>query len=349
MQFKKNKNFWTEKKVFLTGFNGFKGSWMTIMLERLGAKVYGYSLNGKKEKINNKCLRLEHLCEEFLYGNILDIKKMRKFYMKIDPDIVIHMASESLVLNSFKVPEKFFRTNILGLSNIAMLTIKKKTPILVLTSDKCYENHEKKRKFVETDSLNGDDPYSASKACQEIVCNSLRKSFNLSIATARAGNVIGGCDFNEFRIIGDIMKAVFKKKKITIRNLNASRPWQHVLEINSNYLKFLRKFYSNKSLSDSWNFGPNKSYKVKHILEYYLRKKNFMFRLKKHRYKEKTNLNLSSKKLALRLNIKNKTTFKKSLDLTYEWYEQFYLNPKNIYNFSVKQVDNAINEYQLYK
>tara|TARA_A100001015_G_C15039106_1_gene738349 strand:- start:1349 stop:2374 length:1026 start_codon:yes stop_codon:yes gene_type:complete len=338
-----NKNFWKKKRVLLTGFNGFKGSWMTLILNKLGAKVYGYSLNHRKEKLNNNILRLEKNCEKFEYGNILNKQKLFNFFSRIKPDLIIHMASKSTVIESYENPSTTFKTNTIGLINVLSLIKNSKIPAFILTSDKCYKNDEKKNIFSETDPLSGDDPYSASKACQEIICNSFKKSFNLKIATARAGNVIGGCDFTKDRIITDLIDSMFRKKELLLRNPNATRPWQHVLDLNINYLMFVQKFYYNKKLSGAWNFGPQKSYTVKKIIKYFYNKKKFKFKVKKSKFKEKKYLSLSDKKLK-KLNIKNNFSINKSLALTYSWYEQYFNNKNNIYNFSIEQIDNAINQ-----
>ena len=282
-----NKNFWKNKRVLLTGFNGFKGSWMTLILKKLGARVYGYSLNNGKEKLNSKILNLEKNCEYFAYGDILNKKKLSNFFSKARPEILIHMASKSTVIESYKDPHETFLTNSMGLINVLSLLRSSNIPSLILTSDKCYNNDEKKTFFTESDSLNGDDPYSASKACQEIICNSFRKSFNLKIATARAGNVIGGCDFTKNRIVSDLSNSMFKNKNLVIRNLNATRPWQHVLDININYLLFIQKFFFNNKLSGPWNFGPKKSFSVKKIVNYFYNKKKFRFKVEASKLREK--------------------------------------------------------------
>lgn len=328
------KAFWRNKRILLTGFNGFKGSWMTLMLSSLGAKVYGYSLKDYNGIRNNKIFKLEKNCKKFCYGNILEYKKLLNFYKKTKPDIIIHMASQSLVGEAYKSPKKTFKVNSEGLLNIldASLKLKNNNIIFVLTSDKCYFNDEKKVAFKENDKLLGEDPYSASKSVQEIICYSYSKSFSLNIATARAGNVIGGGDFTNLRIVPDIIKTIFENKKIFIRNLSATRPWQHVLDINLNYIKFIEKFYRKKKvLSGPWNFGPNNSYSVKKIVSFFKNKKKFKYKEIKPVFREKKYLQLSNKKLEKKLKIKTKINFFETLNMTYDWYYNYY-NKKNLYN-----------------
>ena len=345
-------NFWKNKRILITGFSGFKGSWMTLLLSRLGSNVYGYSLNNKLDKKNNSILKLERHCKDFCYGNILDEKKLKKFYIKSNPHIIIHMASQSIVKESYIEPKNTYEVNILGLINLLNCVLKnhkKKKPIIfVLTSDKCYENNNNV-KFNEKDSLNGDDPYSGSKAAQEIICNSFKKSFNLQIATARAGNVLGGCDFNKGRIMVDLMDSIYNKKKLYIRSLMSTRPWQHVIDLNINYLQFIIKFYFNSKLAQPWNFGPKKSHSVNEIINY-LKKKNHIsiFKVKKN-FKEKKFLNISTNKIKKYLRIKNKFSFLRTIKETAEWYDEYYKNKKNIYEYSIKQIDRAINENRFYK
>ena len=347
-----NKNFWKDKRILITGFSGFKGAWMTLLLDRLGSKVYGFSLNNKIDKKNVQILKLKNHCEDICYGDILEEKKIKKFYLKSNPHIVIHMASQSIVRQSYIEPKQTYEVNVIGLVNLLNCIKnqrKKNKPIIfVLTSDKCYENN-KKKKFKEIDNLNGEDPYSGSKAAQEIVCNSFKNSYNLNIATARAGNVLGGCDFNKGRIMVDLMDAIFNKKKLFIRNISATRPWQHVLDLNINYLKLLKKLYFNPKLAQAWNFGPKNSFTVNKIINYIKKKYQFSIFKDKKSFKEKKFLEISSQKLKKKLKIKNNFSFSRTLKETIEWYDMYYKNKKNIYKYSLEQIDKVINENKLYK
>jgi CDP-glucose 4,6-dehydratase len=339
-----NLNFFKNKKIIITGFNGFKGSWMSLILYHLGAKVYGYSLNEKKNKINEDVFNLNKICKFFVYGDICDYKKLSIFFKKINPDYCIHMAAQSLVLDSYKLPTKTFETNFNGTLNLLeILRLKRDIPTLIVTSDKCYLN-DKKRFFIESDSLGGDDPYSASKAACEVLCHSYLKSYNLKISTVRSGNVIGGGDWNNNRLVPDIINSIFFKKKLIIRNPNQVRPFQHILDVNFSYLKLLKLIISDNKFCSSYNVGPKKSHKVSEVTNIYKNyiKNNIIF--KKGKYNEKSSIFLDSRK-SNRVGIKNNINFKLALNLTYDWYKTYFLRKKTIFNFSLKQIDNYIKQY----
>ena len=223
------------KKILLTGDTGFKGSWMAIWLVELGADVYGYALPCKTNKENFERTELSSKINH-INGDVRDLKKMQEFFTKIQPDIAFHLAAQSLVTDSYNNPVYNYETNVMGTVNF--FECLQNTPsvkaAINVTTDKCYENKESDRGYKETDPLGGHDPYSASKACSEIITQSYVKSFfdkqsSCKIASARAGNVIGGGDWAENRIIPDIFRAVETKKKLIVRNANAIRPWQFIL------------------------------------------------------------------------------------------------------------------------
>tara|TARA_A100001015_G_scaffold271346_1_gene324838 strand:- start:2128 stop:3150 length:1023 start_codon:yes stop_codon:yes gene_type:complete len=335
-----NKNFWKNKKVLLTGHNGFKGSWMTMILKNLGAKVYGYSLKDKMNLKNEKIFELRSQLSGFVYGNIKDEKKLNNYVKAVSPQIVIHMAAQSLVIDSYANPKFNFETNINGVLNLLLLQkkLRKKFIILVVTSDKCYLNNGNDE-LKENSPLGGDDPYSASKACAEILSNSFRKSFNLPIITARAGNVIGGGDWNTNRLMPDLMKAVFENKKFLFRNPNQSRPWQHVIDLNISYLKLIYSTYLNDIPPDSWNLGPDKSYKNSFVVNF-VKKRNFLRvkKLDKNIFNEKKRINLNVSK-AKKIKIKNHLSIKETLNSTIEWYSNYYSKKINNKKFSYLQIN----------
>ena len=328
-------DFWKNKKVLITGNNGFKGSWLSLILYMLGAKVYGYSLNEKKNKLNENIFRLKKISKKNIYGDVRDKKRLYNFFKFVKPDICIHLAAQSLVLDSLKESNVTLTSNILGTINVLEILKTMKITALIVTSDKCYLNNYK---ILNEDSpLGGDDPYSASKACCEILVNSYIKSFNLRIASVRSGNVIGGGDWNANRLVPDIMNSIFKKKILKIRNINHVRPWQHVLDVNFSYISLLQKLYKNKKYSSAYNIAPNKSYKVKKIILYF---KKYLGRIvynEKNRNFEKKNIFLNSRKIK-KIGIKNKLNLKKILDLTYNWYKIFFLQKKNVFNYSQDQI-----------
>jgi CDP-glucose 4,6-dehydratase len=256
-------NFWKNKKVFLTGHTGFKGSWMAIWLSHLGAEVKGYSL----EPPTNPSLFVEAKVKSLIESEINDIRDYTKLSLSIknfSPDIIIHMAAQPLVRASYKNPLETYETNVMGTANILHAAIESRTikAIVNITTDKCYENREIDIAYKENDPMGGFDPYSSSKGCAELVTSAYRESFlknkNIGIASVRAGNVIGGGDWAEDRLIPDILKAFESNKSVVIRNPQATRPWQHVLEPLSGYLMLAEKLYNSPSkFSEGWNFGPN--------------------------------------------------------------------------------------------
>jgi CDP-glucose 4,6-dehydratase len=260
-----NKNFWKNKKVFLTGHTGFKGSWMSLWLTSMGANVTGYSIGPVK---GENLFSLAELYKDMnsIFSDILDLKKLKSELSKFQPDIVIHMAAQSLVGHSYREPVETYTTNIIGTVNILeALRYSKKTRVFInVTSDKCYENKEWDWGYRENDRLGGADPYSSSKACSELVTSSFNDSFfkensNISIATVRAGNVIGGGDWSEDRLIPDILNSILNKEKVKLRCPNAVRPWQNVLEPLRGYLMLAEKlFLKGSEYSGAWNFGPSK-------------------------------------------------------------------------------------------
>ncbi|HOY32847.1 MAG TPA: CDP-glucose 4,6-dehydratase [Bacteroidales bacterium] len=260
-------NFWVGKKVLITGHTGFKGSWLCLLLKRLGADVYGYAL----EPPTNPSLFADariHECITSYIGDIRDYEKVLATIKKVKPEIIIHMAAQALVLRSYHDPVQTYSTNVMGTVNVleAVRHVPGIKAVINVTTDKCYENHEWLWGYREYEPMGGYDPYSNSKACSELVTSAFRSSFfnaeeyskhGVAVASARAGNVIGGGDWAEDRLIPDFVKAVSKGKKLTVRNPAAIRPWQHVLEPLSGYLKLAEKLYADGvKYAEAWNFGP---------------------------------------------------------------------------------------------
>lgn len=257
-----NSAFWKGRKVFLTGHTGFKGSWLSIWLNSLGAVVKGYALKPATNPSLYEIAGVEHLVESEI-NDIRDYSALYASILEFSPDIVFHMAAQPLVRASYKNPLETYEVNIMGTANL--LEAARHCPsvkaIVNVTTDKCYENNEWVWGYKETDAMGGRDPYSSSKGCAELVTAAYRESFlkqnGVGVATARAGNVIGGGDWAEDRLMPDILRAFEESTPVIIRNPNATRPWQHVLEPLSGYIMLAEQLFEDPNkFSEGWNFGP---------------------------------------------------------------------------------------------
>ena len=348
MNFKKFKN----KKILITGHTGFKGSWLTLWLVLLGAKVTGLSIDlpskpshfkvtGLKSKINHK------------KADIRNLKLLRKTIKKLQPDYVFHLAAQSLVKKSYYKPLFTWETNAIGTLNIleSLREVKKKCTVVLITSDKVYKNLEIKRGYHENDILGGKDPYSASKTSAEFVIQSYISSFfpskktKVLIGIARAGNVIGGGDWSEDRLIPDCVKSWSKNKKVLIRNPKSTRPWQHVLEAVCGYLLLALNIEKNKKFhGEAFNFGPNNSKNYNVIFLVKLMKKHWkkvswqVTRKNKKNFHESNLLKLNCNKSKANLKWRCILNFKETIRMTTNWYKQYYLKSDKIYKISFKQI-----------
>lgn len=262
-----NRAFWQGKRVFVTGHTGFKGAWLCFWLHHLGAKVYGYALPPTVSQTLFDDLRLS----EYIHSTLDDVTDRDQLMSKLvdcQADLVIHMAAQPLVQKSFHDPYETFNTNVMGTVNVleAIRKCESVRSCVIVTTDKCYQNNEWVWPYRETDRLGGDDPYSNSKACAEFVTHSYNKSFfssghaskNLcAVATARAGNVIGGGDWADDRLIPDLVRSLQKNEILSLRNPKATRPWQFVMEPLRGYLMLAEKLYeAGQDYAGGWNFGP---------------------------------------------------------------------------------------------
>lgn len=260
-----DQKFWQGKKVFLTGHTGFKGSWMSLWLTLLGAEVKGYSLEPPTSPSLFKEAKVEGVVDSNI-GDIRNYKKLRDSMTSFNPDILIHMAAQPLVRYSYREPIETYEVNVLGSVNVleAARNCDSLKAIVNITTDKCYENDGRDVGYVESDPMGGYDPYSSSKGCAELVSSAYRRSFfqehGIGLASVRAGNVIGGGDWAEDRLIPDILRAFSNNESVIIRNPKATRPWQHVLEPLSGYIMLSQCLYNDpEGYAEGWNFGPKDS------------------------------------------------------------------------------------------
>ena len=258
-----DQGFWRGKRVFLTGHTGFKGSWISLWLSALGAEVKGYALTPATSPSLFNEAKVGSIIDSQI-GDIRDQKTLHESMTGFNPDILIHMAAQPLVRYSYEAPIETYEVNVIGTAKVLEVarSCQNLKAIVNITTDKCYENDERSEGYKEDDPMGGYDPYSSSKGCAELVTSAYRRSFmqeqGVGLASVRAGNVIGGGDWADDRLIPDILRSFEKNKPVVIRNPKATRPWQHVLEPLSGYLILAEKLYKNqKEYAEGWNFGPN--------------------------------------------------------------------------------------------
>ena len=340
------------KKILITGHTGFKGSWLSLLLNEIGAKVIGYS---KPLEEVNKHYQLLNIDKEItsIEGDIQDAKHLNAVFNKYKPEIVFHLAAQSIVKISYDDPLNTFSTNVIGSLNVlnAVKNSKSVKALVYITSDKCYENVEWEWGYRENDRLGGSDPYSASKASAEILFSSFERSFfskdnNIGAASARAGNVIGGGDWAPNRLIPDCIRSIENNSILEIRNPISTRPWQHVLEPLSGYLLLAYHLYKQpKKINGSWNFGPSTK-DIREVLEVASEMFKIIGRGKvkivknKNSFKEAEILQLNCDKANQILDWRPKWNVSKTLYKTADWYKR-YMNGENPRKITLEQ----INEY----
>ena len=338
--------YFNNKKVLITGHTGFKGSWLSLWMSMLGAEVYGISISIPTNPSHFELLKLN--LKSDIRMDIYDSSKVSDVIAKIQPDYVFHLAAQPLVAHSYNNPLETFQTNVIGTANLldSLRKLKNECIAVIITSDKSYDNLEIDRGYHEEDKLGGSDPYSGSKGAAELVINSYVKSFfsnnNIRVGVGRAGNVIGGGDWAENRIIPDAIRSIENNNTLIIRSPNATRPWQHVLEPLSGYILLAIDLKnSNKNNGQAFNFGPSfkSDYTVQDVL---IELKKTLFKLnwsleKTERFKESTLLKLDCKKALDTLNWKSTMDFKKTISFTSQWYLE-YLNNNKIKTLSENQI-----------
>lgn len=325
-------NVFKNKKILITGDTGFKGSWLSIWLKHLGAEVYGYSLPPKTEKDNFVVTDLTSKINH-LDGDIRDYEKLSNYFHQVKPTFAFHLAAQPLVIDSYNDPKYTFETNLNGTVNF-FESVRNCTSVKVainVTSDKCYQNNEWVWGYRENDAMGGKDPYSASKGASELITQSYLHSFfskknSANIASARAGNVIGGGDWAEYRIVPDFFRSIEKDKPLKLRYPESTRPWQHVLEPLSGYLNLAMKLFTEgKFFSGGWNFGPigttNQSVRVlvEKMIEY-LGKGSYEAPEFDDKFHEAGLLNLDISKAMYQLNWKPVLDLKETVKMTVDGY-----------------------------
>jgi CDP-glucose 4,6-dehydratase len=345
-------NLYKNRKIFITGHTGFKGTWLCLWLTLMGAKVAGFSNKQKTVPSLFDLLRLKKKIKSF-EGDISNFTKIKESIKKFQPEIIFHLAAQALVKESYKNPIETFKSNSLGTLNLLLASkeSKKLKAIVLITSDKVYKNLEIKRGYRENDILMGSDPYSASKSCAEIIINMYFKSYfkkNINICVARAGNVIGGGDWSSDRIIPDLFKKWSKSKILKIRNPNSTRPWQFVLEPIGAYL-FLGSLLlkNNKKVNQQgFNIGPKKNLdkRVSQLIKLAkMNLKGLKYSVSKDKTKKEAKLlKLNCNKISKLTGWKPIYNFDETVKNTISWYKNFYSKEKNNLDYSVKEIEKYV-------
>ena len=343
-------NIYEGKKIFITGHTGFKGCWLSVWLTELGAKVCGYSLEPNTTPSMFSELNIENKITKSVIGDILDSDKLENVMKSFEPDMVFHLAAQPLVRLSYSKPKLTYETNVIGTLNV--LEAARKCPsvkaFVNVTTDKCYENKEVKSGYKEDSPMGGYDMYSSSKGCVEIMSSSYRRSFlqgnnTYAMATARAGNVIGGGDWASDRLVPDCIRSINKGIDTEIRNPIAVRPWQHVLEPLSGYLLLGQKLYEEgEKYADGFNFGPSENSVLtvaevaKRVCSEYGQGKVIVG--EKSPLHEAGLLTLNIEKAEKVLGWTPTLTTDEAIKKTVEWYKNFYSKNIDMYEYTIKQI-----------
>jgi CDP-glucose 4,6-dehydratase len=343
---------WSGRRIFITGHTGFKGAWMTMLLNRLGAKVAGYALSPPSEPNLFTVAGVEELGQNWI-ADIRDAEKLTRCLGEFAPDVVLHMAAQSLVRESYRAPVETFDVNVLG--TVQVLEAARKAPsvkaVIVLTSDKSYENRETLQPYRESDPMGGHDPYSASKGCAELATAAYGRSFfqpgmtAASIASVRAGNVVGGGDWATDRLIADIARGLIAGEDIVIRRPDAIRPWQHVLDALHGYLRVAEHLLDDGPLPwEAWNFGPDAESEkpvetvARMACELWGKPGALMLKPDSHELHEATLLKLDSSKARNLLGWKPRWDFAATIRHTMDWYRNF-ADGNDMRAYSIAQID----------
>lgn len=347
-------SFWKNKKVFLTGHTGFKGSWMSLWLLKAGAQLTGYSLGLPSEPSLFDELKIDKDMNS-IFADIRDLEKLKAEVKKAAPEIVIHMAAQPLVRYSYSEPVETYMTNVMGTVHLfeAARAAGSVKAVLNVTSDKCYENLEREAGYKEHEPMGGSDPYSNSKGCAELVTHAYRQSFfrkeGVLLASGRAGNVIGGGDWADDRLVPDVIRSVIKNETLVIRSPNSVRPWQHVLEPVGGYLHLAEKLFTNgDKFAEGFNFGPSKEdhCSVENVISrmnrYWSGKIRYQIVESQNNPHEAKLLSLDCAKAKEKLGWQPKWNLDQALQKTVEWNEQRLADSLLVKEVTLRQ----ISEYQ---
>lgn len=342
-------DFWQGKRVFLTGHTGFKGSWLSLWLQSMEVEIKGYALKPSTEPNLFTVARIDDFMESEI-GDIRDLESLNKSMTTFNPDIVIHLAAQPLVRYSYYAPVETYSTNVMGTVNVfeAARQCSNLKAIVNVTTDKCYDNKEWHWGYREDEAMGGLDPYSSSKGCSELVTVAYRRSFfqdaGVGLASARAGNVIGGGDWSSDRLLPDILKAFENNEPVIIRNPHAIRPWQHVLEPLSGYLLLAQKLCERpEQFSQGWNFGSVDedakpvSWIVEKILKHWDRATWQLHPEANEQPHEAHYLKLDSSKAKAYLNWQPNWRLQEALEKTIEWHQN-WLKSEDMQLFSLSQI-----------
>ncbi len=343
-----DENFWKAKRVFLTGHTGFKGSWLSLWLQLMGAEVFGFALEPPTKPSLFEAAGVGKRMISHI-SDVRDLNLLTRALTLAQPHVVFHLAAQPLVRYSYEYPVDTFSTNVMGTVNIleACRNIRSLQSIVIVTTDKCYENRETDYAYCETDPMGGSDPYSASKACAELVTASYRKSFfktAAAVSSARAGNVIGGGDWAMDRLVPDVVNCFNEGRPVKLRNPQSVRPWQHVLESTSGYLLLAQKLaLEGSALADAYNFGPASSdcksvgEVVSLLAELWGSGAKFEIDSSAHPHEARL-LKLDSSKSAKVLNWHPTWNLQKSLEKSSQWYKEYFKDQTQAAELTLGQI-----------
>jgi CDP-glucose 4,6-dehydratase len=345
--------FWRGKRVLVTGHTGFKGGWLCLWLQSMGAEVHGFSLPPPTVPSLCEVAHVEEALSSSMIADLSDYEKLSAVVKHIRPELVFHLAAQPLVRCSYQQPVETYRTNVMGVVHLleAVRNVGGVRAVLNVTTDKCYENRDWPWSYRENETLGGYDPYSSSKACSEIVTAAYRNSFlalaGVGVATARAGNVIGGGDWAVDRLLPDFLRAIDSGTVLTIRSPGATRPWQHVLEPLSGYLILAERLYATgAAVAEAWNFGPSDEdsqtveWIVKQLADQHPEVKwQLDASTRPH---ESDYLKLDSGKARARLGWKPRWSLKQAIDMTLKWHQAWH-DQQDMHQVTLKQIFDYVN------